>query len=140
MDKLIIKFIKAHHVLTLATVKENMAHTANMFYAFDENNAQVIFSSDLGTKHIEDGIENPNVAVNIVLETKVVGNVCGLQSNGILIKLEGEELRDAKRIYLKKFPYAALMSLVLWSVKFEVIKLTDNKLGFGKKLHWRREE
>lgn len=140
MDKQIIKFIKAHHVLTLATVKENVVHTSNMFYVFDEENDRVIFSSSNDTKHIQDGKENPNVAVNIVLETKIVGNVCGLQSSGVLVPMNGEELKVAKKIYLKKFPYAAMMDLMLWSVNFTEIKFTDNKLGFGKKLYWKSEQ
>ncbi len=45
-----------------------------------------------------------------------------------------------KSLYLKKFPYAALADLNLWRMEAETMKLTDNTLGFGKKLIWQRQE
>lgn len=138
MDKHIEKFIKSHHVLTLATVSESIPYTSNMFYAFDIENDSVIFSSEESTKHIQDSLNNEYVAVNIVLETKIIGKVCGLQGDGVIRRAVGEELKRVKSIYVKRFPYTALMDLTLWIVDFNNIKLTDNKLGFGKKIVWNR--
>ena len=42
----------------------------------------------------------------------------------------------ARRAYLKRFPYAALAELTLWAIRPDYMKLTDNTLGFGKKLIW----
>ena len=39
---------------------------------------------------------------------------------------------------LKKFPYAVLMKTTLWILEIEYIKMTDNRLGFGKKLIWEK--
>ncbi|MGD0342664.1 MAG: hypothetical protein ABSA76_13260 [Bacteroidales bacterium] len=44
--------------------------------------------------------------------------------------------QKAKNAYLKKFPVAALMDTRLWIVELTYIKMTDNRLGFGKKLIW----
>ena len=47
-------------------------------------------------------------------------------------------LARAKSGYLKRFPVAALMDTQLWVVKLTFIKMTDNRLGFGKKLVWEK--
>jgi uncharacterized protein YhbP (UPF0306 family) len=49
---------------------------------------------------------------------------------------EGELLARAKSGYLKRFPVAILMDTRLWIVKLTCIKMTDNRLGFGKKIVW----
>ena len=50
MDERFIKFIKKHHVLTLATVNgEGMPYVANCFYAYDTKRNLFVFTSDLAT-------------------------------------------------------------------------------------------
>ncbi len=138
MDKSIIKFIKSHHVLTLATCVDGCPYVSNMFYAFDDNKFRFVFTSEESTKHIKDTLTNSNVGIGIVLETRIIGKICGFQSTGTISKPIGEELKSAKMLYLKRFPYAIAMELELWVVDIDFVKYTDNKLGFGKKLLWNR--
>ena len=35
-----------------------------------------------------------------------------------------------------RFPYAAAMDLEMWAIAPDYLKLTDNRLGFGKKTIW----
>jgi uncharacterized protein YhbP (UPF0306 family) len=37
------------------------------------------------------------------------------------------------------FPYAKDFPLKFWSLKLNFIKMTDNSLGFGKKIIWRED-
>lgn len=137
IDERIIKFIKRHHVLTLATVNgEGMPYVANCFYAYDKRRNLLIFTSDETTRHGGEMAANGNVAVSIVLETRVVGRVEGLQITGTAERGDNE----AKLCYIKRFPYAAVAPLTLWMVRPTMMKLTDNTLGFGTKLIWRSEE
>lgn len=137
LDERIIKFIKRHHVLTLATVNsEGMPYVANCFYAYDKRRNLLIFTSDETTRHGGEMAANGNVAVSIVLETSVVGRVEGVQITGIAERGDNE----AKLCYIKRFPYAAVAPLTLWMVRPTMMKLTDNTLGFGTKLIWRSEE
>lgn len=137
IDERIIKFIKRHHVLTLATVNsEGMPYVANCFYAYDKRRNLLIFTSDETTRHGGEMSANGNVAVSIVLETRVVGRVEGVQITGIAERGDNE----AKLCYIKRFPYAAVAPLTLWMVRPTMMKLTDNTLGFGTKLIWRSEE
>ncbi|HPF49927.1 MAG TPA: pyridoxamine 5'-phosphate oxidase family protein [Draconibacterium sp.] len=138
-EKRIIEFIHEHHVLTLATVVEDNPWCSNCFYTYLEEENCFVFTSDDETKHAQDALKNSNVAGSVVLETNTVGKIQGIQFRGMMVR-PGETLhKKAKKAYLKKFPYAALMKTSLWVLHIEYIKMTDNRLGFGKKLIWEKE-
>lgn len=137
MDERFVKFIKKHHVLTLATVSgEGMPYVANCFYAYDAKRNVLVFTSDTTTRHGAEMAANSNVAISIVLETRIVGRVQGIQIVGTAERGDDE----ARKSYIKRFPYAAAADLELWMVRPSMMKLTDNTLGFGKKLIWQNEE
>ncbi len=73
------------------------------------------------------------VAGNILLETKTVGKIQGLQFKGEFKLLEDESL---KKLYFKTFPYSLAMLPKLWQIDVSNFKMTDNRLGFGKKIIW----
>jgi len=135
-DKKIIEFINEHHVLTLATSNNNKAYCANCFYTYLEDDIAFIFTSDEETKHAQDALAQNKVAASIVLETKTIGKIQGIQLTGTMFQPEGELKKKAKKAYLKSFPYAALMKTTLWVLKPNFMKMTHNRLGFGKKLIW----
>jgi len=136
LEKRIIDFIEEHHVLTLAVSNNNIPYCANCFYSFLPEENMLIFTSDAGTRHIKDTENNKIVGGSIVLETKTIGKIQGIQFNGYITEPEGDLLKKAKKSYLKKFPYAILKQTKLWAVELKFIKMTDNRLGFGKKLIW----
>lgn len=138
VDEPIVKFIKKHHVLTLATLAHGseQPYVANCFYAYDAERNLFIFTSDTTTRHGAEMEANSCVALSIVRETRIVGAIEGLQITGCAKRGDDE----AKRRYIKRFPYVAVAPLTLWMVEPKLMKLTDNKLGFGKKLIWQSEE
>lgn len=131
------KFIKRHHVLTLATVSaDGEPYCSNAFYAYDSKRNVLVFTSDDTTRHAAEMRASSRVAASIVLETRIVGRIQGVQICGTAV--EGDD--NDRKIYLKRFPYAAAMGTVtIWRIEPDFIKLTDNTLGFGKKLIWRRD-
>lgn len=137
VDKKIERFIAKHHVLTLATATtQGEPYCCNCFYAYDASSATFIFTTDAATHHGQMMLANNRVAISIVLETRTVGKVQGLQITGRALPA-----KDGDRMaYIKAFPYAAVADLSLWRVEADMMKLTDNTLGFGKKLIWQREE
>jgi len=137
-DPKITTFLKKHHVLTLATVSGDQPWVANCFYAFVEGQMAFVFTSGHETRHIQEVTQNNKVAGNVVLETSIVGKIQGIQFSGTLTKAEGEALDKASSAYLKRFPFAALMDTTLWILTIDYLKMTDNRLGFGKKLQWER--
>ncbi len=132
--KKIAEFLEEHHVLSLATSCENELSVCSLFYVFDNvTNSFIVASSDK-TLHIEHIKKSSRVAGNILLETTAVGKIQGVQFRGEFLLLEDEAL---KKLYFKAFPYALALLPKLWQIKIEYFKLTDNRLGFGKKIIWR---
>lgn len=143
MDSKFYEFIEAHHVLSLATVNSlGKPWVASCFYHYLKEDNIFIFSTDVETRHGADAILNSSVAANIVLETKKVGMIQGLQLEGELVQVELCESSLEKRVkreYMKAYPFTVLMKTSLWVLTPSTMKLTDNRLGFGKKLIWSRE-
>jgi uncharacterized protein len=138
IDPRILRFITRHHVLTLAVSKDNLPYCAHCFYCYMPEQNRFVFTSDPETRHIRD-LENAGsgrVAAGIALETRIVGKIRGLQLTGRMFVPEGNDLPVARRAYLAKFPIARLAKLHLWVLEPDLLKLTDNRLGFGTKLVW----
>ena len=140
IDKRIIEFINKHHVLTLATTRKNIPYCANCFYVYFEDENMLVFTSDYETKHAQDALIQNVAGGSIVLETNVVGKIQGVQFQGKMYEPKDELLKRVKAKYLKRFPIAMLMKTNLWVVELSFLKFTDNRLGFGKKLIWGKEE
>ena len=136
VDGRIIKFFRKHHVLTIATSAGNEPWCANCFYVYLTDENALVFTTDADTRHGKEFVANPSVAGSVVLETMIPGKIRGIQFRGTVSELEGELLQKAESAYLKRFPVAALMDTRLWIIKLTYIKMTDNRLGFGKKLIW----
>lgn len=141
VDPRMLKFIHQHHILTLAVSLNDQPWCATCFYEYLDEKNMFIFTSDDETRHIQYIIKSGNnqVAGAVALETTMVGKIRGIQFAGKLIRLEKEELKEAKKAYIRKFPIAALAKLELWGLVPDEIKMTDNRLGFGKKLFWNNE-
>lgn len=139
IDPKIIEFIQEHHVFTLATSNQNRPYTCSCFYIYIEDENLFVFTSDRHTKHIQDVEQQNYVAGAVALETTMVGKIQGIQFTGPMHELEGDTLKLATKAYLKKFPIARLKDLLLWGIRPDFIKMTHNRLGFGKKLIWKSD-
>jgi uncharacterized protein len=136
VDNRIIRFFRKHHVLTIATTSGSEPWCANCFYAYLEDENALVFTSDYETRHGREFLMNNFVAGSVVLETMVLGKIQGIQFQGIVSEPGDDLLARSKTAYLMRFPVAALMDTKLWVVKLTYVKMTDNRLGFGKKLIW----
>jgi len=139
IEERIIKFFRKHNVLTVATTVNNEPWCANCFYIYLEDENALVFTTDTDTRHGKEFLENPFVAGSVVLETIVTGKIRGIQFQGIVSGLKDDLLQKAKSAYLKRFPVAIFMDTRLWLVRLTYIKMTDNRLGFGKKIVWEKE-
>ena len=139
MHKRIKTLLRRHHLLSIATVSEHGPWCASCFYAWDEENNALVITTDPATRHGSEFLANPSVAGTIALETWRVGRIRGIQFTGTISEPSGDDLNRAKRIYLRRFPYAVLADIHLWIIVPDHIKLTDNRLGFGKKIIWNQQ-
>ena len=136
IDQKFIDFIHRHHVLTLATCAVGQPYCCNCFYAYDDERNIFIVKTHEDTRHTGEIQQNALVAASIVLETEEIGKIQGLQATGKAIFHTGDELKEATKTYLKRFPYAAMTSGKILVIEPDFLKLTDNRFGFGKKLIW----
>jgi len=126
-------FLNKHHVLTLATFNADEVTACSLFYAYVKEDISFVVASSEETAHIQNIRKNKSVAGNIYLETKEVGKIQGVQFKGTFLELEDKKL---KALYFKRFPYALALTPKLWQIKVSSFKMTDNRLGFGKKVIW----
>jgi uncharacterized protein YhbP (UPF0306 family) len=132
----IAAFIDKHHVMSFATTYENALSVCSLFYAYERQSRTFVVASSDETTHVLHAKKNPRIAGNILLETKSVGKIQGLQFWGEFAELHSSELQ---KHYFKRFPYALALKPKLWSIRVSRFKMTDNTLGFGKKILWEEE-
>jgi len=139
IDERIVRFFRKHHVLTIATSVKDEPWCANCFYVYLEEKNALVFTTGHETRHGKEFMKNIVVAGSVVLETPVIGKIRGIQFQGIVSEPEGELSKTVRKSFLKRFPVAMLMETHLWIVELTHIKMTDNRLGFGKKIIWTKQ-
>ena len=117
--------------MSLASSDEDKLSVCSLFYSYDAKTKSFIVASSDDTLHIKHIKKNKNIAGNILLETEEVGKIKGLQFRGEFLLLKDKKLQE---LYFTRFPYAKELEPKLWQIKANYFKLTDNALGFGKKI------
>ena len=138
MDKKIQSFIEGQKNLTFCTAVDNIPQCASCFYAFIEEGDFVVFKSDNKSTHISNALINDKVAGTIIPDLDKTGTIKGIQFTGKFIVPTGDLLEQAKKKYYAKYPFSLVIPGDLWVVELITIKMTDNTLGFGKKLAWEK--
>lgn len=136
VNERIVSFLRKNTNLTLATSAGNVPYCANCFYAYEDEQNLLIFKSSQDTKHIRQALENKLVAGSILPDELETAKVQGIQFQGSFLNPQNGQLESLKRCYYKKFPFALAFSGSIWAVELTHIKMTDNALGFGKKIEW----
>ena len=134
----IIRFLARQHVLSLAAASAGEVWCANCFYVFDADSMVLDLMSEAGTLHARLMAANPVVTGTIANQTRTVTRIQGIQFRGEIHRLQDAADAQARARYCQRFPVARLASAPLWRLALNEIKMTDNTLGFGKKLHWMR--
>jgi uncharacterized protein len=137
MEETLVKiehFLSEHHLLSLATMGDSL-WCCSLFYVYDSVLNVFIVATDPETLHGSNLLSNTTVAGTVALETKTIGKIQGIQFRG-----EMSIGSEHKELYYKAYPYALAMNPTLWTINLDEIKFTDNRLGFGKKVTWKRGE
>ncbi|ENU1226102.1 YhbP family protein [Providencia rettgeri] len=136
--KHIQRYIARQHVFSLFTHHHNDIWPASCYYAFDAKSMSLILMTDPSSKHGLLMVANPQVAGTISTQSKAVSQIQGIQFKGFIERLEGEKEQLARAQYCRRFPVALTAKLPVWQLHLDNVKMVDNKLGFGTKLHWVR--
>jgi hypothetical protein len=141
------RMLELHSTLTLATVQGGVPWAASLFYVSDEQ-FNLYFVSDGRTRHVQDMIASPAVALAINADVDNWNDVRGLQVEGEAGRVDGTERTRALALYLAKFlsvkalfeapasgdeqTIAERLKLAdFWRVTPRFIRLIDNGRGFG---------
>ncbi|SUB31469.1 Uncharacterized protein conserved in bacteria [Yersinia pseudotuberculosis] len=137
---LINRFLRQQHVLTLCAGSGMDMWCASCFYVFDENQMALFLMTEKHTRHSELMLINPQVAGTVATQSRTIALIKGIQYRGDISLLSGDAEQAARNRYCRRFPVAKVSSASLWQLNLLEIKMTNNALGFGKKLHWSRVE
>ncbi|MBA2815959.1 YhbP family protein [Candidatus Pantoea persica] len=136
----LVRYLKKQRVLSLCCHADDDLWCANCFYVFDETRMAFWLMTEPDTRHGTLVIASPQVAGTVNGQPKTVQLIKGVQYRGVIARLDGEAEAQARKAYQKRFPVSRKVSAPLWEIRLDEVKMTDNALGFGKKIVWRRGE
>lgn len=134
-------YLSGHHVVTLATHGAEGPWASAVFYASD--GASLIFLSAPNTRHCRNLAQDSRCAATIQEDYREWPEIKGIQLEGRVVELQGEEEKRAQRLYGEKFPIVGAVAKVppaivkaLAKVRWfrlvpERFHFIDNSQGFG---------
>ena len=129
----------ATNAANAANAAQIAMHTCSCFYAYCEPLNALVIASKPDTAHIKIALQNPQISLNIALDTKIIGRIEGIQARADFIqvtKLSADEQKLCKRAYFVRFPYALALNPKLYALKLSWLKYTNNALK--NKLIWQK--
>lgn len=137
----LIDFLHSHSVLSMATSYDGIPWSASAFYAFDEEATRLLMLSSLETRHGEMLSINPYMAGTITDQFSDIHQIHGLQYTGMARLLAvPADAAPALDLYYRRFPQAYGMTAPVWEIQLLHLKFTDNRVGFGSKTLWSRQD
>nr|WP_244987288.1 YhbP family protein [Winslowiella toletana] len=131
-------YLQQQHVLTLCSGERDSLWCASCFYVFDRDEVAFLLMSASSTEHGALMQQQALVAGTVSDQTKTVALIRGVQYQGEVSCLSGDEAQRARTHYQRRFPLAKLITTPVWKIRINRLKMTNNRLGFGRKLHWLR--
>jgi len=134
-------YLAAHHVMTLATQGRDGPWASAVFYAGD--GCSLIFLSSTNTRHCHNLALDARCAATIQEDYSDWAQIKGIQLEGRVIELQGEEEKRAQALYGEKFPVVgplanlppaivkALAKVRWYRLVPERFHFIDNSKGFG---------
>jgi uncharacterized protein YhbP (UPF0306 family) len=134
-------YLARHHVMTLATQGAEGPWAAAVFYAAD--GASLVFLSAPNTRHCRNLAHDSRCAATIQEDYREWPEIKGIQLEGRVIELQGDEEKRAQSLYGEKFPVVgplaklppaivkALAKVRWYRLVPEHLHFIDNSQGFG---------
>ncbi|WP_435927946.1 YhbP family protein [Dryocola sp. BD613] len=135
----ISRWLNKQHVLTYCVGGNEDLWCANAFYYYDRSRVAFYLLTEATSRHGELIGKGSSVAGTVNGQPKTVALIRGVQFRGRIQMLAESEAGSVRHLYCKRFPVARVATAPLWEIQLDELKMTDNTLGFGKKLHWLRD-
>lgn len=141
MKTSIDKFIEKQTCASICCVDEyNLPYCFTCFYSYNSEDTLLYYKTTADTHHSVLLLKNPSVAGAIQPDKLNLLKIKGVQFEGIVLPNDHLLTKNASSHYYKKHPVALTMPGEIWTIQINSIKFTDNTLGFGSKLKWKRVE
>lgn len=133
-------FLSGNHVVGLAVVDEGIPWSASCFYAFEAATMTLIVMTSTKTRHGGAMLTHPIVSGTIAGQPSAIASIRGLQFQARATLLVGQERQEASHRFIQRHPAAAIMPSDVWAIALDLVKYTENKLAFARKLYWSRPQ
>jgi len=133
-----LHYLATHQVMTIATSGEEGVWAAAVFYVND--GFDFIFLSAAHTRHAQNFKVNPQVAATIQEDYKEWEAIQGIQLEGLVARLTGDEKRAAITLYRQKYKFlnqptpqieAAFARVNWYRLRPTRLYFIDNRKGLG---------
>lgn len=133
--------LRRHHVMTLATSGEQGVWAAALFYVND--GLTLYFLSSPATRHCTNLSQHRRAAVTIQADCTDWREIRGLQAEGSVCELSGDEEARARKLYGDKFPVVGKLAQAPAAIVKALARVRwyrfvpdrawfiDNSAGFG---------
>ena len=133
-------YLSGHNVMTLATQGADGPWAAAVFYASE--GGSLVFLSSPASRHCRNLALDARCAATIQEDYSDWATIKGIQLEGRVLELQGEERDRAQRLYAAKFPVAvpedappavreAVAKVHWYRLQPERLYFIDNSKGFG---------
>lgn len=136
----LVDYLTSHHVLSVAGMDEQGLWAANCFYVWSNVAQGFVILSSLKTRHGMIMLNAPLVCGTITTQEQTVAHLQGIQFSAKAILLSDKAEKQARKLYYEVFPIARAKPAPIWLLEVEMLKMTNNRLGFGHKTTWQRIE
>ncbi|RII28838.1 MAG: pyridoxamine 5'-phosphate oxidase [Geobacter sp.] len=135
------RYLRNHNVATLATGSGNDIWASAVFYVND--GYTLYFLSSPESRHCLNLAQNPYVALTIQEDYSDWTDIKGVQMEGTVSEISGEEEEKARRLYGEKFPVVGMLAQAPAAIVMALTKVRwysivprnlyfiDNSVGLG---------
>lgn len=136
----VLAYLRTHRVATLATQGAEGPWAAAVFYASE--GFDLYFLSPPSSRHCVNLASNPRAAATVQEDYADWEQIKGVQLEGTVTQLSGDEKRSARSLYAGKFPVVrrpapaiaeALKRIRWYRLAPERLYFIDNSRGFGRR-------
>lgn len=141
MNGTVINFLSEQTCATICcTDEKGKPYCFSCYYGFNSENCLLYFKSSADAHHSLLLKGKPEIA-GTVLPDKLNRLVTrGIQFQGEVLSQLHPLAKDAYRKYHEKYPMALAVKGEVFAILLNRINMTDSRLGFGKKINWKRSE
>ena len=141
MSQKIIDFLKKQTAASISCVNEiYQPYSFSCFFAFDSEDTLLYFKSSESSYHSRIVLQNPAVSGTIMPDKLNKLAVKGIRFEGEVLAVNDPLCNNASQNYYYKFPLAVAIPGIIWTIRLDQLKMTNNIMGIFEKLSWQREE